>query len=903
MGRRATLQGVQVREGASVFGRRDWFSLAAILLVTVALYARSLSGELVYDDLLLIARNPGITDLANLPRVLGSGYWDFQGLREAEQITYWRPLPAVLHALAWPVARSQPTLFHLLSLGFHLAATVAAFLLARRSSASTWIAAATAALFALHPAQVENVAWISALNGPLSGALVLFSLERFVAWRERGSRGLPLVAVALFCLALLAKELAAALLPLLIVVDLLRPREEAQAAERPAVVPRWRAALGAFDTPIAPKRAYGPFLVAFALYLVARMLVFRSPWAGMERTSELAESALRLALLRLELFGGALEILTIPIVLNLLRPFRPHIELLDPLLVRAAVFTAVYLALVVASLRGRRRLALTALLFIPLGFLPALIQVQSLGLFPLSERFLYLSVFGFALGLARLSAYAFPRRTATALVLGLATLYAARSFTRTGVWHDEEALFRATAASSPRSVSVLSTLGRVLLERAAGTRDPRYVAKAQAVFERAADLLEESNREREGTDLQVDSRDFLNVNLGLASCALQAGDYSAAILMLEGLAQRVEAIQAGARVARERGRRVRAQPLELERVYSVLGTAQYRSGEFELAERSFARALELQPSSAEAHQNRGRMYVGQGRWQEAAAEFEAAARLRPGLPEDRLLLAQTLQTLGESARAETIARDLLVELPRHPAPLIVLAVGAEARGDSLSALSWLERALELDPRYALAWSHKARLLLQRGDGRAALSAFRNALDLDPSDFEALYELARALLAQGALAEAQPFLVRAYVLAPPPQREPLRRNLAQMELDEDTLLALLQADAARAELEPALAWSTRRLEHAPEDAAGVLEHARLLRRLGRDEQAITTLRSSLDRAPMSYEVCSELGLLLHALGRSEEARPVIEKALLLEPPASFPLELRENSKQRLRELLE
>ncbi|NOT30679.1 MAG: tetratricopeptide repeat protein [Planctomycetes bacterium] len=892
---------MQVREGASGLGRRDWLFLVTILLATLALYARSLAGELVYDDLLLIARNPRITDLANLPQVFGSGTWDSLGPQEAQYIGYWRPLPDVLHALTWPIAGSQPTLFHLLCLGCHLAATVAAFLLARRLSASTWIAAATAALFALHPAQVENVAWISALNGPLSGALVLFALERFVAWRERGSRGLPLLAVAFFCLALLAKELAAALLPLLIVVDLLRPRDEAQAAERPVVVPRWRAALGAFGTPSAPKRAYGPFLVAFALYLVARMLVFRSPWAGIERTTELTESGLRLALLRLELFGGALEILTVPIVLNLLRPFRPHIELLDPLLVRAAVFAAVYLALLVASLRGRRRLALTALLFIPLGFLPALIQVQSLGLFPLSERFLYLSVFGFALGLARLFAHAFTRRTATALVLALAALYALRSFARTGVWHDEEALFRTTAAHSPRSVSVLSTLGRVLLERAAGTRSPLYLAEAQAVFERAADLLEESKRG--DTDLQVDSRDFLNVNLGLASCALQAGDYSAAILMLEDLAQRVEAIQEGARVARERGRRVRTQPLELERVYAVLGTAQYRSGEFERAERSFTRALELRPSSAEAHQKRGAMYAQQGRWQEAAAEFEATARLRPGLPEDRLLLAQALQTLGESARAETIARELLAELPRNPAPLIVLAVGAAAREDSLGALRWLERALELDPRHALAWSHKARLLLQRGDGRGALSAFRNALDLDPSNFEALYALAGALLAQGSLAEAQPFLVRAYALAPPAQREPLRRNLEKMELDPDALAELLQTDAARGELEPALAWSTRRLEHAPEDAAGALEHARLLRRLGRDEQALSTLRGCLERAPESYEICSELGLFLHALGQVEEARAVIEKALLLELPANFPAELREGSKQRLRALLD
>jgi tetratricopeptide (TPR) repeat protein len=858
-----------------------------VLLVTAALYARSLAGELVYDDRLLIARNPDIADLARLPALFTHGYWDFLGPRDAEYISYWRPLPAVLHALVWPVGGSYPAWFHLLCLAAHLCATVAAFLLALRLSASTWVAAATAALFALHPAQVESVAWISALNGPLSGALVLFALERFVAWRERGSQGWPLSAAALFALALLAKELAAAFLPLLLVVDRMRsPRSGEPAFAWP---------------PTAPRRAYGPFLAVFGAYLVARMLVFQSPWAGLERAGELSQSALRLALLRLEVFGGALEILTVPLTLNLLRPFRPHVALLDPQLVRAAVFAAVYAALLVASLRAGRRLAVLALAFPLLGLLPALVQVQSLGLYPLSERFLYLPAFGFALGAALLLAQALPRRAATAVVLVLAAAYAARSFARIGVWRDEETLFRATAAASPRSVGVLATLGRVQLERADRARDPRMLAEAQQAFERAADLLEESKRA--DTDVLADSRDFLNVNLGLAACALQAGDSSAAIVMLEDLAQRVEDIQAREREARALGLDVRAQPLELERVYSVLGSAQSRSGEFEQAERSFARALEILPSSAEAFQNRGRMYVAQQRWQEAARDFEASARLRPGQPEDRLMLAQVLQTLGESERAEALAQQLLDELPLHPAPRIVLAVAAQTRGDSAGALAWLDRALELDPRYALAWSHRARLLLQRGDGTAALSAFRNALDLDPANFEALYELGGALLAQGALAEAQPYLARAYALAEPRHREPLRRNLLQMELESALLRELVRADAARDELEHALAWADRLLARTPDDGAAALERARLLRRLGRDEEALAALRECARRAPASYEIRSELGLYLHSLGHLEEARTEIEQALTLEPPASFPPELRESSRQRLRALLE
>jgi len=885
---------------------RDALVLLAILLATAAVYGRALSGELVYDDRLLIARNPLIADLANLPRLFTSGYWDFLDLKEAQYIGYWRPLTAIVQALLWPIAGSRPLPYHAACLAIHLGAVAAAYGIARRLSASAWLAGATALLFALHPAHVESVAWISALNDPLFGCLALLSIERFLAWRARGSRGLPLLALACFSLALLAKELAAALVPLLVLLDLLRARA-ADEPERHLVAPpgwpgRLRAALEMLRVPPAPGRAYAPFAAAFALYMLARMLVFHSPWAGFERvTTDFMVGALRLVQLRVELFGGALEILTVPLELNVFRPFRPYLEPLDPTLVRAALFAGVYAALLVASVLRASRLALAALLVVPAGLLPALIKVQSLGVFPLSDRFLYLPVFGFALGVALLLEHAFTRRTATALLLLVGGLYAARSATRIGVWHDEETLFRTSAAQSPRSVYVQWGLGRVLLERLNATREPRYLGEAQAVFERAARLLEEAKQER--TDLMVSSRDYLQVNLGLAWCAIYAEDLSAAIVMLEDLVKRIEEIQAQEASARAAGVRVREQFLDLDRAYTALGVAQYKSGAFDKAEHSFERALELQPSAPETHANFGRMYAAQERWAEAAREFEASARLRPGDPEDRLLLAQAWQTLGKSAEAEALATELVDELPRRAEPLIVLATGALRRGDSGAALTFLERALLLDPRNGHAWYQKARAFLLRNEPQDALTAFRNAVELEPRSFEAHYDCAAFLLAQGLVAEAKPYLLRAYELAAPEYREALRKNLAQLSFEDVAEpLALAEVDTRREQLGPALEWLERALTLSPDDDRLLAKKARLLRRLGRDAEALDTLRGCAERAPKDYELWSELGMYLHSLGRTEEARPALERALELGPPAGWPADMRERSLQKLRETL-
>ena len=106
----------------------------------------------------------------------------------------------------------------------HAFAAMTAFALAWRVTKSTLAAAFAALLFGLHPIQVESVAWISAINGPLFGALSLLSLERFLAWRERGSTGLPWASAVCLALALLAKELAFAVVPCALVLDLLIPQ-------------------------------------------------------------------------------------------------------------------------------------------------------------------------------------------------------------------------------------------------------------------------------------------------------------------------------------------------------------------------------------------------------------------------------------------------------------------------------------------------------------------------------------------------------------------------------------------------------------------------------------------------------------------------------------------------------
>jgi hypothetical protein len=222
-----------------VSARRDGLVLLAILAAALAVYWRGLSGELVYDDRLLIGRNPLIADLANLPRLFASGYWDFLDLREAEHIGYWRPLTAIVQALIWPLAGSRPAPYHA-GLPGDPPRRRGGGLRDRAAPERERVAGRRdgAVVRAAPGARRERGLDLGPQRSAV-GCLALLSIERFLAWRARGSRGIPLQALLAFALALLAKELAAALVPLLFLLDLLRPRAADEPDVRLAAPPGW----------------------------------------------------------------------------------------------------------------------------------------------------------------------------------------------------------------------------------------------------------------------------------------------------------------------------------------------------------------------------------------------------------------------------------------------------------------------------------------------------------------------------------------------------------------------------------------------------------------------------------------------------------------------------------------
>ena len=176
-------------------------ALAVLVLLSIAIYIRAgLGGAFLAED-----------DF----QWLDTGY-TFQGLPLPDGGGFYRPVVTVWFAAATRLCGPAPPCYHALSLAIHVVNVGLAFLLVLALGRDVRVAALTGLLFALEPAYVQAVVWVSATTELLSALFFLASLTLQVrSWHAATPRTRTLCevgAVACFGAALLSHE-AAAMLP------------------------------------------------------------------------------------------------------------------------------------------------------------------------------------------------------------------------------------------------------------------------------------------------------------------------------------------------------------------------------------------------------------------------------------------------------------------------------------------------------------------------------------------------------------------------------------------------------------------------------------------------------------------------------------------------------------------
>ncbi len=108
--------------------------------------------------------------------------------------------------------RLDPGIFHVANLLFHLLSVLVVFAILKMLVGNDWAACSGAMLFALHPLQVEPVAWVTGMKDVLCGLLSLVAVWQYMQYARARSEGYVrparknyIFATVAFVMALLAK--------------------------------------------------------------------------------------------------------------------------------------------------------------------------------------------------------------------------------------------------------------------------------------------------------------------------------------------------------------------------------------------------------------------------------------------------------------------------------------------------------------------------------------------------------------------------------------------------------------------------------------------------------------------------------------------------------------------------
>src|SRR5439155_27231247 len=179
------------------------------------------------------------------------------------------------------------------------------------------------------------------------------------------------------------------------------------------------------------------------------------------------------------------------------------------------------------------------------------------------------------------------------------------------------------------------------------------------------------------------------------------------------------------------------------RGYQLAGGAFGEAGQLEDAQYCFERAVEADPSSAEAHLMLAISLDRQGRNDEGAVQFDKALALaqqwvarEPENGEAQVLLARIYQQGGNLSEAVATFRAATRLLPGDPKVFYQLGQVLGYQGKRDEALTCFNLALRLSPRYADAHVAVGHCLGRQHRPGEAAKSYRTALELSPRNGEA-----------------------------------------------------------------------------------------------------------------------------------------------------------------------
>ena len=586
------------------------FSLLLAVMVLASYSPVTHNGFLNYDDDTYLTSNTHVRAGLTLATVK----WAFTTYDEAN----YHPLTWLSHALDCQLFGLNPEAHHEINVLLHAANAVLLFLFLQTATRFSWRSLFVAALFAIHPVNVESVAWAAERKNVLSMMFFLLALHAYVWYARRPALRRYVLMALLFTLALLTKPQVITFPFLLLLVDywpLCRLGLMESRAPRPAGISRVEVpSVPSFVLPrVSPAQLVLEKIPLLLLSLASAIVTIKA-----QRTAGAVQTLAHYSLwLRVETaliaYARYLGKVFWP---SKLAALYPHPTALYPAWkVVAAAALLIFITAMVVRPRAPRYLPVGWFWF--LGSLVPMLGLVQVGVQAMADRYAYIPFIGIFLICVWLvadwaNAHNFRGRLIAVPAVAALLVLASLTYRQLGYWHDNETFWVHTLAVTENNFVAHDSLGDYLIEH--GRNDD-----AAAQF-RAA--------------LAVNPLD-LPANLNLGTYEHSRGNLHAAIERYQ-----IVALRSG-----DTGLRAIA--------YGNLGSAYRQLGDLARAKQDFEIALQLKPDRTMAMIGLGLIAQKNGDLPEAVRQYSRAMAVHP-TDVGYLLLAQALQQDNRPDEANAI---------------------------------------------------------------------------------------------------------------------------------------------------------------------------------------------------------------------------------------------------------
>jgi len=745
----------------SISGRKSVLIFAPlVVIVTFIAYMPALRAGFIWDDDILVTKNPWIKATDGLLRF----WWT-----TPKETPDFFPLTSSLFWVQWRMWGSNPAGYHAVNIALHaINAILIGVILSRLKFRGAWLAAI---IFALHPVNVASVAWIAELKNTLSMFFYLLTFLAFVQFQDDTRPRWYFLALAAFLLALLSKT-SVVMLPF-VLLGLIAWRQ---------------GTLGHKDV----LRVVPFFLLAGLFGLITVIFQAKCSLGEIKFDNETFLSRLAGAGWA---FWFYLYKAVLPFNLSMVYPRWK----IDPSTVLSYLPLVALIGCMVSFFRYRKTWArpfLYAFGYVLLSLLPILGLINtSFRRFSLvADHWHYLAIVGSIVLVVHLGVRTFAsRRTGLVLAVLVPLLFLGLTFKQSAVYKSEETLWLDTLAKNPSCWIGCNHLGNAMAGKG---RFPEAIAYYQRALELKPSYAAALNGlgtafHRQGQISQARecferalsiNPGFPDAHVNLGMCLVSAGDLEGATAHFRKALDvdpcHVNACNNLGDVYFRQGKfdeavalleKARALDPGFAGTYHNLGLVLAKMGKHEEAFAQYRRALFLNPGDAGTYLSFGKDLAKAGRTEDAVVQFRRALDLRPGDSHIHLTLAMILAQANRVDEACDHFREAIRLRPGSAQTHALLASVLSSAGKAREAVDEYRMSLKLQPEAVVVLNNLAWILATHPDaairnGREARELAKRACRIDPDNVQNLDTLAAAYAECGQFAEAIQTVEKAIDLA-------------------------------------------------------------------------------------------------------------------------------------------